>query len=210
MCSRHLLTYALTLALWLAVPAVPAVAQTATTADIGAQVSVLRLDEFDTTAVGGGVQASWSLTPWLALDGMISIFPGGGDDGNVVEEQRKVLGLIGVRAGQSFGPLELYARARPGFLNFAEKDRVACVLIVPPPLSCRVAEGYTAFATELGAGARIRLDADDRWRVNLDLGDLMVRYAPDGEFRRDKDFGEIKSSMLTHNLVFNAGLSWRF
>lgn len=32
------------------------------TGDIGAHVTILRLGEFDTTSVGGGVQASWNLT----------------------------------------------------------------------------------------------------------------------------------------------------
>ncbi|MCC7124131.1 MAG: hypothetical protein IT178_04735 [Acidobacteria bacterium] len=189
----------------------PVLAQAPATGDIGAQVTVLRLGEFDTTTVGGGVQASWPIAPWLAVDGMLSLFPGGDDDDlNIVERQRKVLGLVGLRAGHSMGQLDFYARARPGFLNFAEQDSVPCILIVPAPLSCTIGTGYTAFATELGVGARMRLTQDSRWLINVDLGDLLVRYAPEGEFRRDSDIADIRDSLLTHNLVFNIGLNWRF
>lgn len=210
MCSRYLLTFAITLAL-LSSPALPVLAQTPARGDIGGQVTVLRLGEFDTTAVGGGVQASWPLTPWLAVDGMVSLFPGRDEDGlKIVGEQRKVLALAGLRVGRTMGPVELYARARPGVLNFADQGAVPCILIDPAPLSCRIGTGYTAFAAELGVGARVHLDENHRWRVNFDVGNMMVRYAPDGEFRRDKDISDVRESLVTNDVVFNAGLSWRF
>ena len=191
--------------------AVPASARQAPAVDVGGQVTVLRLDVFDTTSVGGGVQASVNLTPHLAIDGLVSVFPGRERErGSPIESSRKILSLVGVRAGQTFGRVRLSARARPGFLNFAGQDTVLCVLIIPPPLSCIVAGGHTAFATEVGGGARIRLDANDRLHVNVDVGDLLVRYSPDEPFRRDDEFGEISDSLLTNNLIFNAGLSWRF
>jgi hypothetical protein len=152
-----------------------------------------------------------NLTPRLAVDGLVSFFPSRESEvANPVESSRQILGLVGVRVEQPFGRVRLYARARPGFLNFAGQENVVCVLIFPPPLSCVVAEGHTAFATEVGGGARIRLDANDRLHVNVDVGDLLVRYSSDESFRRDSDFGEITDSVLTNNFLFNAGLSWRF
>jgi hypothetical protein len=189
----------------------PAVAQSKAAVDLGGQVTMLSLGEFDETVVGAGAQASWEVTPRLTVDGLLSVFPGdGGNDGGAVGKSRKVLGLVGVRTGQTFGRLQLYARARPGFLNFAAQDSVACILIVPAPLSCRIAGGYTAFATEIGGGVRVALDANHRLQLNVDVGDLLVRYAPGGQFRRDANLGEIADSTVASNLIVNVGLGWRF
>jgi len=188
--------------------AAPAFAQDAGRGEIGAQVSTLSISEFDTTAVGAGVQAGWRLTPGLTIEGALNIYPGG--DGTPIEDQRKLLGVVGVRTGVSFGGLELVARARPGFLNFAEQANVPCILIFPTPLSCRVASGYTAFVTELGGGVRVPLGSN-RLQLTVDVSDLLVRYSSDEEFlRMNGDARDITDSVLSHNLLFNAGVNWRF
>ena len=105
-------------------------------------------------------------------------------------------------------PRRLSSRAHPGFLNFAGQDTVFCILIIPPPLLHRCRR-YTAFATEVGGGARIRLDTNDRLHVNVDVGNLLVRYSPDEPFRRDDEFGDISDSLFTNNLIFNAGTARR-
>lgn len=210
MVRRHLMGFAVTAAIIMTGWTRPVVAQPAA-GDFGGHATVLSLGEFETTGVGAGVQASWEVTPRLTVDGIVSVFPGdGGNDGSAIERSGKVLGLVGVRTGQTFGRLQLYARVRPGFLNFAARDSVACILIVPAPLSCRIAGGYTAFATEIGGGVRVALDANNRLQLNVDVGDLLVRYAPDGQFRRDADLGEIVDSTVANNLIVNIGLGWRF
>ncbi len=189
---------------------VPASAQGTRPFEIGAQVTTLRLGEFETTDVGLGVQGAWRLSPVFAIDGALSLFPGGGSDSVAsIDSQRKTLGLIGVRAGVQRGPLDLFARARPGALAFAGQDQVACILIFPPPLSCQVLAGYTAFVTDIGGGARLNL-ADDRVQVTVDVGDLLVRYSRPESFRLESELGEIKKSVVSHNLLISAGVNWRF
>ncbi len=43
--------------------------------EIGGQLSILRISEFEITDVGTGVEASWHLTPGLAIDGTLAWFP---------------------------------------------------------------------------------------------------------------------------------------
>jgi len=105
--------------------------------------------------------------------------------------------------------VDLFARVRPGALAFAGQDQVVCILIFPPPLSCQVLAGYTAFVTDVGGGARLNL-AGDRVQVTIDAGDLLVRYSRPESFRLESDLGEIKKSTVSHNLLFSAGINWRF
>jgi hypothetical protein len=187
----------------------PALAQETKPIELGAQVTSLRLGEFDTTDLGVGVQGAWRLSPLFAIDGALSVFPPGDQPFTArVDNQGRLLGLVGVRSGVRHGPLELFGRVRPGFLRFAEQDRVVCILIAPQPLSCLVLGGYTAFATDIGGGARFNFLAD-RMQVTFDIGDLLVRYSPEA-FRRDRDLGEIKERLVGHSLLFSAGLNWRF
>jgi hypothetical protein len=173
--------------------------------EIGPNLSVLRVSELDTTDVGVGVDAAWHLTPRLAIDGTLSWFPGSGDEPSL-KDQRRVLGLIGVRSGVTRGGIDFYGRGRVGFLNFAESGPFPCVLIFPAPLTCQLAQGYTAFAVDFGGGATIPVDADGRWKVRVDVGDLLVRY--DMEAMRKNN--ERTDGFLSHNLLFTAGLVFKF
>lgn len=174
--------------------------------EVGGSVSVLRLSEFDTTDIGVGVDASWHLMPRLAIDGTLAWYPGSGDGPDNIEDQQRVLGLIGARSGVTRGGVDFYGRARVGFLRFAEQGAVPCIKIFPAPISCQVASGYTAFAFDLGGGAIVPVDAAGRWRVRFDIGDLFVRYGMEG-LREDL---ERTDGFTSHNLLLNVGLIWRF
>lgn len=197
------------LLLWLTftLTAAPAQAQTAAGSfEIGPNLSILRLSELDTTDVGVGVDASWHLLPRLTIDGTLAWFPGGGDD-RALSDQRRLLGLIGVRSGITRGGVDFYGRGRVGFLNFADVGPIPCIQIFPPPLTCQLANGYTAFAIDFGGGAIVPIDSAGKWRVRVDVGDLVVRYdqhafRPNGEITENGFYG--------HNLLFSAGLAWRF
>jgi hypothetical protein len=186
----------------------PARAQDDRGLELGGQLTTLRLSEFDTTDVGGGIHAGWRLGTVFVLDGALNWFPGGDDDeGPRVEGQRRVLGVAGVRAGVQSGRIELFGRARPGFLRFSEKENVPCIAIFPTPLECQVLSGQTSFVTELGGGVRIQLDAGGRMYLSFDISDLLVRYGsealrPSGEATED--------GFVSHNLLAGVGLGWTF
>ena len=186
----------------------PARAQDDRRLELGGQISTLRLSEFETTDVGIGVQTAWRLGPVLALDGALTWFPGGDDESSPrIDRQQRLLGLAGVRGGVRSGRMELFGRARPGFLRFVAEDNVPCILIFPAPLECQVLSGQTSFVTELGGGVRVGLGADDRMYVSFDISDLLVRYGsealrPNGEVTED--------GFVSHNLVVGIGVGLRF
>jgi hypothetical protein len=175
--------------------------------EVGGDVSILRLSEFDSTDVGVGAHVIGPLTSVLALDGAATWFPSGRDSrAGALESQDRVLGLIGVRATVAKGPVELFAHGRVGFLRFGKQDAVACIAIFPVPLACRLATGYTAVASEFGGGAGIRLSSSGRLRVQIEVGDLLVRYALEALRPR----GEATDGFVGHNPLVRIGLGWRF
>jgi hypothetical protein len=175
--------------------------------DVGGHVSVLRLGESDTTSVGVGGDVSWRVTPVIAVDGAVTWFPAGGDlMKGAFESQDRVLGLTGVKAIATRGGAEFFARGRVGFLRFREGPPLVCILIFPPPLGCQLAGGYTAFASELGGGASIGVGASDRLRVEIEAGDLLVRYGLEAL----RTGNQKTDGFVSHNPLLTLGFAWRF
>jgi hypothetical protein len=175
--------------------------------EVGGQVNVLRISEFETTDVGLGVDAAWHLTPRIAIDGTLAWFPGEREfEIDSIASQYRVLGLVGARSGITRGRVDIYGRGRLGFLRFGEQDSVICTLIFPATLGCRLASGYTAFAVDLGGGVSTRLTNDGRLRLRVDVGDLLVRY----DLAALRPNGEFTDGFVGHNLLTSIGVDWRF
>jgi len=175
--------------------------------DVGGHVGVLRLGELDTTDVGVGPDVVWRMTPVLAIDGALTWFPGSNaSSGGSSRHARRTLGLTGLRAGISAGSVDVFARARGGFLRFSPGPPTVCIAIFPVPLVCQLAGGYTAFAADVGGGASVGLISSGRLRAFVEAGDLMVRYG----FMSFRPNGTTSESFLSHNLLVSIGAAWRF
>ena len=189
------------------VAATPVLAQSSNRGlEVGAHVSTLQLNEFDITDTGIGVTTTWRVAPAIAIDGALTAFPGDRDFvGDRIASQRRTLGVVGARSGIRRGPVELFGRARAGFLHFAEQESAVCVAIsaFPTPLGCQLAAGYTALAVDLGGGVTV---GAGRLHLRFDAGDLVVRYGLKA-FRRS---GKLTDGFSSHNLQASAGLGWRF
>jgi|SoiMethySBSTD1v2_1073268.scaffolds.fasta_scaffold02479_18 hypothetical protein len=183
----------------------PAMAQTPA-AEVGGHVGVLRLSELKTTDVGAGADVVWPVAPSLAIDGGLTWFPGSDASTGSSQHLQRTLGLAGVRTGVTAGTVDLFARARGGFLRFGSQPVTACILIFPPPLSCQLAAGYTAFAAEVGGGASVGVIPSGRLRATLAAGDLMVRYG----FTAFRPGGTTTDGFISHNLLVTIGAAWRF
>lgn len=175
--------------------------------EVGGHVGVLRLSELDTTDVGVGPDVVWPLTPSLAIDGAFTWFRGsapsmGGSSGH----QERTLGLAGLRAGVSAGNVDVFARARGGYLRFSHTPPSVCIAIFPIPLVCQLANGYTAFAADVGGGASVGLIPSGRLRASVEAGDLMVRYG----MLALRPNGTITEGFVSHNLLLSIGATWRF
>ena len=80
--------------------------------ELGAQLVRLDLDSLGEAPLGGGGRASYFVTRWLAIDAEGNRFfedP----SGNFGHTQF----VAGPRAGISFGPVGIFAKARPGFVR---------------------------------------------------------------------------------------------
>jgi len=175
--------------------------------DLGGHVAVVRLSEFDVTDTGVGIDATWRATPIVSLDGALTWLPGSDDSrSSRVGRQQRVLGLAGIRSGVRRGRVELFGRARGGFLRFSALEGGVCVAVttVPLPIECQITTGYTAFATDFSGGIAVAVAPRIRWHV--EAGDLMVRYGQEAH----RSNGEPTNGFTSHNLQVNAGLTWRF
>lgn len=195
-------------AMLIGLAATPAFAQTpGNDVELGGQMTVIQLSEFDVTDTGVGITAAWRATPIFLVDGAFTWFPGNdGSSSTHIARQQRSLGLVGVRSGIRRGRIELFGRARAGFLRFSPLEGAVCVAvtIVPLPLECQIATGYTSFATELGGG--IGVAAADRVQVRVEAGNVMVRYAQEAH----RSNGELSDGFTSQNIQVSSAVVWRF
>jgi hypothetical protein len=159
---------------------------------VGGHLATAVSGEFDETDIGAGARLSWQPVPLLGVEGELTFYPG--DLGRPPAfDAGRFEGLFGATVGPRVGALRPFAKLRPGFLRFREaSEPVACILIFPPPLSCRLAAGETMFALDVGGGVEWFPSAASF--VRFDAGDRLVRYpspATDtsGTVRDDGFFG---------------------
>jgi opacity protein-like surface antigen len=181
-------------------------AQTAEPAfEIAATFMTTDSGQFHTKDVGGGGRLGWRVTPLLGVEGEITYHSEAFGDGDPISGGR-VEGLFGVTVGPSLGIMRPFVTARPGFVRYRAKDEpVACVATFPPPVSCRLAAGHTAFAFDLGGG--LEVSPTPRTVVRAAVSDRMVRYpAPafDTSGERHDD------SFTGHDLRIAIGAGFRF
>jgi len=175
--------------------------------ETGGHIGILRLSEFDTTDVGPGAHVAWPVAAPIAIDGAFTWFPGTHDAGsNPFRGQHRALGLAGLRTTVTYGDVDLFARARAGFLRFGQQQAVVCIAIFPTPLVCQLSNGYTAFAADLTGGASIGLARNGRLRASIEAGDLLVRYG----LTALRPGGTTTEGFVGHNPLVSIGLAWRF
>jgi hypothetical protein len=109
-------------------------------------------------------------------------------------------------ASSGVGDVDVFVRGRMGFLHFGEQDSAVCIAIFPTPLSCRLAGGYMAIASDFGAGASIGLGSSRQLRVHIEAGDLLIRYALEAL----GPTGEVTDGFVGHNPLVSFGVGWRF
>ncbi|MGE0450830.1 MAG: hypothetical protein AB7Q29_14750 [Vicinamibacterales bacterium] len=172
--------------------------------EVGAQVAVTRSGEFDSSDTGLGMRGAWRPSTRLGLEGEINLFPGD-YAGSTPFSSHRLEGLFGATAGPQIGRVRPFGRARAGFLRLASApEPLACIAIVPPPLTCSLASGKTLFVLDLGGGVQGRLTSRTFWRV--DVGDRLVRY-PGPTVDRDL---ESRDAFFGHDFRIAAGGGFTF
>jgi hypothetical protein len=172
---------------------------------VGAQLAGVVSSEFDGSDVGLGARFSWHAAPVLGAEAEFNFYPGDFADAPAFSSGR-VEGLFGVTLGPRLGRHRVFAKLRPGFVNFrAASEPFACIAIFPPPLSCTLAAGKTVFAIDFGGGLEFFPTAGTFVRV--DVGDRVMRYP---RTVLENDGGIREGAFSSHDFRFAIGAGLRF
>jgi hypothetical protein len=131
------------------------------------------------TEPGFGGRVGYSFNRYVTAEAEVNFFP---RERELTDPDftggRKLQGLFGVKAGRRFERVGLFAKARPGFVNFKEGDLeqpqgTVCVAVFPTPLSCFKSKGRTDFAFDVGGVFELYPSA--RTILRFDAGDTILR-----------------------------------
>ncbi len=128
--------------------------------------------ENDVTNYGFGGRLGYRVSKYFTLEGEGNFFP---QDG-VLDAGRKIQGFFGVKAGKRLEKFGVFAKARPGFVNYSRGDYQAvgvCIAIFPPPIGCYQPVSRTNFAIDLGGV--FEYYPTKRTIIRFDAGDTIVR-----------------------------------
>ncbi|HEX7957999.1 MAG TPA: hypothetical protein VF508_13705 [Pyrinomonadaceae bacterium] len=167
--------------------------------------------------VGFGARVGYSFNRYVTAEAEVNYFPrevaltdpdftGG----------RKLQGLFGVKAGRRYESFGVFAKARPGFVNFSEGDLfqpagTGCIAISPPPLGCFVTRARTDFAVDVGGVLELYPSA--RTIIRLDAGDTILRSGAHRIPVVDNlayDAAVPVAARTTHNFQGGVGFGFRF
>jgi hypothetical protein len=130
--------------------------------ELGAQLAFHHLPELGETPIGGGFRFTYNgYPPFLAFDSEINFFPTS-STGNLGETQA----FFGLRAGVHVSRWGVYAKLRPGFVQFGGGG-------FPQRLT-----GRTNFALDLGGV--IEYDIVPHIGLRWDLSDVMTHFGNAG------------------------------
>jgi len=174
-------------ALLLIVTAQDAQAQSETPkVELGAQYTLLRLRDFDTTDSGVGGRVTYNITDGFGIEGEMNFFPERRVNFATLSSgnSRRSQGLFGVKTGIRSDGVGIFGKIRPGFVHFGQGT----------PLPGFSSSGATEFALDLGGVFEVYPSRSVALR--FDLGDTIIRFGGLG--------------FTSHNLQFTTGVAFRF
>jgi hypothetical protein len=198
-----------------------ALAQTRADADdppkfeIGAHFTALVLDG-ERTEPGLGTRFTYNLTKNFALEAEGNVLPHNSRSPGFRNGGRAVEGLFGVKVGKRYEKFGIFAKARPGLINFTQGTGgyVATGGGGVFPFQFRT-QGATHFATDIGGV--LEFYPSRRIVTRFDLGDTIIRYGS-STFNALSTDGSGTTTIFpipvnadtAHNFQFTAGVGFRF
>lgn len=172
--------------------------------EAGLEVPIVKLSQVDQADTGLGLRLGFDLSRSVALEAALGHFPG--DLGDPAFSGSRTQALLGLKLGRRGEQVGAFATLRGGVTSFSEApEPFPCILIYPPPLTCRLAAGDTL--PTLGFGGALEYYPSPRAVLRLEAGDQLLRYPGpvlDGEGQaREADFWD-------HDLRLTVGFGWRF
>jgi hypothetical protein len=180
--------------------------------EVAANLSVLRLSDFDATNAGVGGRVSFDLTKYAALEGELAFFPKDRivqpasitafGPFQIASERRRMDALFGLKVGTRGDRFGLFAKARPGITRLIDRGTAcegpgcATILMLIARNSYR-----TEFALDLGGG--IELYPTARTVARFEMGDTLIRH-------RSSAPPCPASQCTSHNLSSRLGIGYRF
>jgi len=171
---------------------------------------------------GFGGRVGYNFNRYLSAEAEVNFFP---RDRALTDTEftggRKFQGLFGVKVGRRYKNFGVFAKARPGFVNFKDGDLRpapdrACIAIFPNPLAFYEPVGRTDFAFD--AGGVVELYTSAHTVIRFDAGDTMLRTRAHNIPARAQftPTGPLLSTLVTapsattHNFQGSVGFAWRF
>lgn len=167
--------------------------------EVGLQSSLLGASSEGSTDVDYGVggRLSYNFSSKIALDAQFEFYPRNDPGINPFQEKgKRLVGLVGMKAGFRRRRFGLFGKARPGMISF---DSVA-------RLNAPGSDRITHFALDLGGVFEVY--PTERIIVRLDAGELLARYG-DRSVSLAPGFFLISPGLVASFAQFSAGISYR-
>jgi outer membrane protein with beta-barrel domain len=158
---------------------------------------------------GVGMRAGYNLTKHVALEGEINFFP----NENAVAFDRGgnlTQGQFGVKVGKRFDKFGLFAKGRPGFLNFSQvltQTGTQTVTFGGQTFTFPIFEIRRRNFFSFDVGGVVEFYPSRRVLVRFDVGDTMVH---EGEIPGPLVGIVPQSGGLEHKFQFSSGIAFRF
>jgi hypothetical protein len=164
--------------------------------ELGAQFSLLRINDLETNNPGVGGRITWNLTRAIGVEGEVNLFPDHANTRFDFRESRKLQGQFGVKTGFRSDRFGVFAKVRPGFVHFDRILQSNC----PPGLVCpavlRVGS-ETKFSFDVGGV--MEFYPSRHTMLRFDLGNTIIHFS-----ERNLPQG------TKNNLQFSTGFGFRF
>ena len=195
----------------------PAMAQSGRpTLEVGGQVTLLKLNDSNTTNTGIGGSFSVDLTRWLSFVAEVNYFPSddfklitpdpdppppGYERSQVTYHRRRTEILAGARLGYRAERWGVFGKIRPGLTHLTHEG-INCVGGFCALMLFAVPEYRTEFALDLGGG--VEFYPTGQTVARFELGDTMIQHrstaappCPIGD-------------CMSHNFTIRLGVGWKF
>ena len=163
----------------------------------------INLSVFDSVEAGGGVRLTYHINDHFDVEAEGNLFEFFLED-HPTDDVVGAQGLLGVRAGLQYKRIGVFAKLRPGVVNFPSLrgPRGPCSLL-PCEGSRR---GGNRFAVD--AGAVVEFYPAEKIILRMDIGDTMIRFSDD-HFFKSSTMVRINDG-FSHNLQWGASIGYRF
>jgi hypothetical protein len=189
---------------------------------VGIQFTSITKPDYNggSTEPGLGARFTFNFNRSLAVEAVGNLFPHSCNycGGNVADNSGIIKqGLFGIKAGKRFEKWGIFAKVRPGVVNFGQGNTIYTLTGTGSSTSVSVRRvGQSNFATDLGGV--LEFYPSKHIVTRFEGGDTLIHYG--GHLRNFLSFDPTTGSLILipfttrsetrHNFQFVAGVGWRF